>query len=193
MVERLFCVCSQVCNCGAACSNPRSEFREASKSSSMFRAYVHRPCGKTVFSDLRCRDGPNASENVHMYKRQCCRFQLYSTSASLKAAAALKSVRSDSDASPQWAEKLRKANEALKSQCAAIAFTPSELENCADCPKCGMDACFPRCPIEWDKNKPASYKTYKPRLSPDGKSYQNELQVSRMSSCVQHTHVYYCS
>lgn len=61
------CVC---CKCGD------KDFLQASKSAGTMRAYLHRPCGKRSEPLLTIDEGPNSTEQVAFYRRQCCRVPL---------------------------------------------------------------------------------------------------------------------
>lgn len=165
--------------------DPKSTFRDVSRSSRSFRDYMHRPCGKANHVDLKCVDGPNMTEKVEIHRRQCCRFQLHSMAPACQATRELHEAKRTSDGSSRSKELISKKTSACNLQCSKVGFTVEEVEQCMDCEKCGFDRCLARCPVEWDENEPAAYKAYKPRLSADGKSYQNELQV-RLAP--QHVH-----
>ena len=65
------------CKCnGSACSAGGSKWKNASKSFSALRAFIHAPCGKQSFDDLRILSGPKSNETVQFYARQCCRATL---------------------------------------------------------------------------------------------------------------------
>ena len=65
------------CNCsGWACAAGGASWQNASKSFSALRAFVHAPCGKQSFDELRIESGPKSTEKVEFYARQCCRVPL---------------------------------------------------------------------------------------------------------------------
>ena len=48
---------------------------------------------------------------------------------------------------------------------------------CGDCNHCGWGKSMPTCPIEHGEQEDAEWKEYRPRIEPDGKSYQDELVI----------------
>lgn len=46
---------------------------------------------------------------------------------------------------------------------------------CGDCNRCGWKATMPRCPVEYGDQVDAEWKEYRPRIEPDGRSFQDEL------------------
>ena len=48
-------------------------------------------------------------------------------------------------------------------------------KECAPCDKCTWAARMPKCPIEYGDQSDAEWKEYKPRIEPDGRSFQDEL------------------
>lgn len=153
------------------CSCPCKEelFLKMSKSSTSFREYIHRSCGKVPAPELTIADGPKAREEPpSFYRRQCCHTPLPELKDALLAVKAL------DQASPERLEKLQA--EATKA-CHAVGYSIAEVRECMDCELCTFAKAMPLCPLEWqDGAKNASYKAYVPRLAPDGKSVQNELR-----------------
>jgi hypothetical protein len=50
-----------------------------------------------------------------------------------------------------------------------------DCADCADCPKCDWAVRVPTCPIEHGDQNDAEWKEYRPRIEPDGRSFQDEL------------------
>jgi len=170
---------------GCACCD--DAFLNASKSAGTLRTFLHRKCGKVSCPQLRIEDGPKSSEVVEFYRRQCCRVplpELHDALVALEAAdVAADAVSSAKTArSPNLAAlvaKAAKAMEIAKKLAMAERYTISELRACSNCTECSWESSMPHCPIEWDDSKPATYKAYRPRLTPDGNSCENELAEIR--------------
>ena len=65
------------CKCnGSACSAGGIKWKNASKSYSALSDFIHAPCGKQSFGELRILSGPKSTETVQFYARQCCRATL---------------------------------------------------------------------------------------------------------------------
>jgi len=169
-------------NC--ACTDP--SFHEMSKSSTMFRTFMHRACGKVAHPALMIRDGPKAAQEAPtFYRRQCCRLQLPELKeampavreADAAAAAAADAKAAKSTDANALAAKANKAMATATRLAGAARFSVSEVRNCDDCRSCGFDVSMPRCPIEWENGaKTAVLKDYRPRPAPDGQTIQNELR-----------------
>ena len=161
--------------CGASCSCHDPSFLSMSRSSSTFRAYLHRVCGKVAYPALSIRDGPKAADDApEFYRRECCRVPLPELKAALPAVLEWDAAVAEASAT---APKLKALQENAVKLAGTVGLSVEDVRSCADCTKCGFGASMPRCPIEWeDGSKSASYKTYRPRLAPDGKTIQNELQ-----------------
>ena len=57
----------------------------------------------------------------------------------------------------------------------AGAKAKAPCKECADCELCGWAATMPACPIEHGDQADAEWKEYRPRVEPDGRSFQDEL------------------
>ena len=62
------------CGCGQCTKG--SAFREASRSLSALRTFVHAPCGTASYPELAIKSGPKSRETVEFYRRACCRTPL---------------------------------------------------------------------------------------------------------------------
>ena len=162
---------------GCKCGDP--EFLQASKSAGTFRAYLHRVCGKRATPQLLIHDGPNTTETVEFYRRQCCRVPLPELKdvdhvVRQSAAAVVAAAANPADTA------LKSKAEKLAAQAAKMAlelgYSIDDIIDCRDCESCGWEACMPVCPIEWDATKKATIKTYVPVLQSNGVSVQSELR-----------------
>lgn len=182
-----------LCSCGACAAN--SPYRQASRAWGKLRSFLHAPCGKCSLDDLIISKGPKSCEKVEMYRRQCCRVPLpelkdaLAALASADEAAAVSAQKHQAAAEARGDKELDKAAKAAqvaadsakaKAEQAAFkagGYTLAEVRSLANCDKCGWDKCMPRCPIEWDNTKPATWKEWRPRIEADGKSYQKEMRT----------------
>jgi hypothetical protein len=173
------------CSCGHCAAG--SPYRLASRSFASLRAFLHAPCGKQSLDELLIAKGPKSCEKVKMYRRQCCRVPLPEIADALKAvaasddAAATLAAQCAAKASKPDVATAQKAASAAHAKATAAAasaggYTIDEIRALADCDKCGLAVCMPRCPVEWDDAKPASYKKWCPIPATDGKSYRMELR-----------------
>ena len=174
------------CSCGACGKD--SPYRLASRSFSALRAFLHAPCGKQSLGELIISKGPKSCETVEMYRRQCCRVPLPEISDALEAVAAADAAtaaaaeKRRAKASKTELEAADKAASVATAKATAKAakaggYTPDEIRSLANCDKCGLAACMPRCPVEWDDSKPATWKEWRAVPQPDGKSYRAELRT----------------
>jgi hypothetical protein len=106
------CTCANKCQKGGA-------YRQASRSLSALKAYVHSPCGKKSFSQLQIESGPKVDRSIDFYQRQCCQVPLPDGACPHR--------QPDSKVPPQEA---------------------TTCEICSNCDSCGWDAVMHECPIE---------------------------------------------
>jgi len=167
-----------------ACTDP--SFHEMSRSSTMFRSYLHRACGKERYEPLTIRDGPKAArENPAFYRRQCCRLPLPELKEALpalhEADAATAAAKAAKEAKTEGAAVLAVKADNAMAKATKLAndagFSVGEVRSCDDCQSCGFDVGMPHCPIEWqDGARTAIVKDYRPRPTPDGQNIQTELR-----------------
>ena len=164
------CVC---CKCGD------KDFLQASKSAGTMRAYLHRPCGKRSEPLLTIDEGPNSTEQVTFYRRQCCRVplpELKDVNMLLMQASAAAAAAVANPADVACAAEAARLKAACEKSALQLGYSVDDVMECQDCKLCGWAACMPVCPVEWDETKPATIKAYVPVLQSNGVSVQSELQ-----------------
>ena len=176
---------------GKACTNcpcQTEEFLHCGKSSSTFRAFIHRHCGKVEQPALVITDGPKASTSIpKFYQRQCCRVPLPELKPALEAVRVLAVAVKDS-AAP---EEIRKLQDTATRLAGAEGLSIDDVRSCMDCEKCDFLSSLPHCPVEWeDGPQTYSYKMYMPIVSADGNHTQNELREVKCSrrGLMEHLH-----
>ena len=67
------------------------------------------------------------------------------------------------------------ARQCCRAELPADARPSGNASQCEHCSSCGWDVQMPSCPIENSEEADAEWKEYRPRIEPDGRSFQDEL------------------
>ena len=151
----------------------------ASKSAGTLRAYLHRTCGKHALPGLLITEGPKSTERCDFYRRQCCRVPLpelkdAQDKLALYEEAAAAAVTDPTN--PVLKAKAEKLLTAATQTALELGYSVADMRECLDCLSCGWDVCMPKCPLEWDDTKSATFKKYETVLQTNGVSVASELR-----------------
>ena len=143
------------------------------------RTFLHRTCGKISYPQLNIQAGPKKTERAEFYKRQCCRLPLPELREAIAALQEADAAAATASSAPSFASSKAALDARQKAERAADmeGYSIQEIRDLLDCTNCGWDACMPTCPIEWDEAKCATFKAYRPRLSANQQSVENELRI----------------